>query len=65
MGSTQTLSTYNMEQSQPHQIYTVDVKATKLGRGFYGIITKGSEVHNGLTKATKRRNVYPDIEACS
>ena len=54
-----------MEQSQPHQIYTVDVKAMKLARGFYGIITKGSEVHNGLTKATKRRNVYSDIEACS
>ena len=65
MGSTQTLSTYSMEQSQPHQIYTVDVKAMKLARGFYGIIIKGSEVHNGLTKATKRRNVYSDIEACS
>lgn len=54
-----------MEQSQLHRIYTVDVKAMKLAKGFYGIIIKGSEVHNGLTKATKRRNVYSDIEACS
>ena len=54
-----------MEQSQPHQTYIVDGRAMKLARGFYGIIIKGSEVHNGLTKATKRRNVYSDIEARS